>query len=70
MKLDVIFQAGSFEEAQAEIEKYFNQKMRLIKEDRSIFDQWQVRPAGRVFIPRVWTFRLVRSQGAFHFGTV
>jgi hypothetical protein len=70
LKLDVIFQAQSLEDAWRAVEKHFNQKMRLIKEERSIFEQWSVRPAGRVFIPKVWSFRLVYKDGVFHFGSI
>jgi hypothetical protein len=44
--------------------------MRLIKEEHSIFEQWQVRPAGGVFIPKVWGFRLVCKDGVFYFGSI
>jgi hypothetical protein len=70
LKLDVLFQAQSLESLQAEIEKHFNQKVRLIKEQNSIFEQWQVRSAERIFIPKVWTYRVIFHQGIFHFGTV
>jgi hypothetical protein len=70
LKLDVIFQANSLVEVQEGLEKHFNQKMRLIKEGQSIFEQWQVRPAGRVFVPKVWTFRVVFKDGVFYFGSI
>jgi hypothetical protein len=70
LKLEVVFQASSFEDAWEQVEIHFNQKMRLIKEEHSIFEQWQVRPAGSIFIPKVWSYRLVCKDGVFHFGTI
>jgi hypothetical protein len=70
LKLNVLFQASFLEGIQAEVERRFNQRVRLIREENSIFDQWQVRPAGGVFIPKAWTYRIVLNQGAYYFGTV
>jgi hypothetical protein len=73
MKLDIIFQilqTVSLDEVQIEIEKYFGQKVQLIKEEHSIFEQWQVRSVERVFVPRVWTYRLVYRDGVYYFGTI
>jgi hypothetical protein len=73
MKLNIIFQisrTASLDEIQAEIEKYFGKKMRLIKEEHSIFEQWQVRPADQVFVQKVWTYRLICRSGVYYFGTI
>jgi hypothetical protein len=73
MNLDIIFQiprTASLDEIQAGIEKYFGKKMRLIKEKHSIFEQWQVRPADRVFVPKVWMYRLICRDSVYYFGTI
>jgi hypothetical protein len=73
MKLDIIFEilkTISLDEIQVEIEKYFGQKMRLIKEEHSIFEQWQVRSADHIFIPKIWTYRLIYRDGVYYFGTI
>jgi hypothetical protein len=59
MKIDIIFQAGSFEEAQVGIERYFNQKMRLIQEYRSIFT------SGKCVLASEFSFRRCRRFGWF-----
>jgi hypothetical protein len=73
MNLDVIFQLSqtvTMEEVQSDIERYFNQKIRLIKEEHSIFEQWQVRSADHIFIPKAWTYRLIYRDGVYYFGTI
>jgi hypothetical protein len=70
LKLNVLFRHSSLDGIRIEIEGYFNQKVRLIKEENSVFEQWQVRSAERVFIPKAWTYRVIFHRGEFYFGTV
>jgi hypothetical protein len=70
LKLNILFHASSLEGLQAEVERHFNQRVRLIREENSIFNQWQVRPGGGVFIPKVWTYRIVFDGGLYYFGTI
>jgi hypothetical protein len=59
MKLNILIQANSFDEIKKKVENYFKQDMRIIKEEKSIFDSWCVRPSGRIFVPEVWKYRIL-----------
>jgi hypothetical protein len=68
LELKIIFWASSLGEVQIELGRHFGQKVRLIKEERSIFEQWQVRSAERIFIPRAWTYQVMYRDGCIFSG--
>ena len=51
------------------VEKYFNTNIRLIKLENSIFEQYEIRPIKRIFIPKIWSYRIVFNK-KFHFGII
>jgi hypothetical protein len=70
MELKIIFQADSFDEIKNKVEAYFKQDMRILKDERSIFASWSVRPSKRIFIPEVWKYRIIFNKEAYYFGTI
>jgi stage III sporulation protein SpoIIIAA len=64
---------GSYESEEGALKglkDYFGHDMRLCREKLSIFEQYQVRPVQRVFIPKIWSYRIVVQHGKWNFGTV
>jgi hypothetical protein len=70
MKLNILVQANSFDEIKKEVRDYFKQDMRILKEERSIFTSWSVRPSKRIFVPEVWKYRIFFNEGSYYFGTI
>jgi hypothetical protein len=70
MQLNVLISNSSFESLRKEIEMYFGGAIRWIKEEHSIFESFQVRPIERVFIPQIWSYRIIKYNGIWSFGTI
>ena len=69
MKLNILFSENSIEDLTDLIEIQFNCKIRVIREELSIFESYQIRPIGK-FIPKIWTYRVIAKNGQYHFGTI
>lgn len=70
MKLNIIHSAKDLPDAHDFAEKYLNCELRILRCKMSVFEQYEIRPAERKFIPKIWTYRIVVSNGMFNFGTV
>ena len=70
VKLDSLFDKESMDDLMKLVNGYFGTEMRLIRSDMSLFEQYEVRPKKRVFIPKVWEYRIVAKQGKYFFGRV
>ena len=68
MQLRYIHKDKTLEELLVKINEYFSQKMKVIKIPLSVFEQYDVRPADRIFIPEIWKYRIVSHLGEYHFG--
>ena len=70
MKIKTLFDADSIEDLTVQINKYFGVKMRVIPSKLSLFEQYELRPKSRIFIPEVWRYRIVAQQGKYFFGKI
>jgi hypothetical protein len=70
MQLNIIFTEENFELIKIKIDNYFSQSMRILKVDHSIFEQYEIRPTERIFIPKIWSYRILKNNGLYHFGTI
>jgi|LSPY01.1.fsa_nt_gi hypothetical protein len=70
MKLDIIAHALTFEEIQDLVNNHFKEKMRFMKEELSIFDSYIIRPEKRIFIPKIWSYRVLCKNNTYYFGTI
>jgi hypothetical protein len=68
MRLEVIHQADSMDEMKNMTEGYLGSKLRIIRENWSVFETYLVRPEGRKFVPEVWKYRIVCQNGKYTFG--
>ena len=68
MKLNSLFSADSIEDLTEQINQYFSVKVRVIPSSLSLFEQYEVRPKARVFIPEVWRYRIVAKNEKYFFG--
>jgi hypothetical protein len=70
MKLDIIFSDSDFQIIRKKAEEYFERELRIIKIPNSIFEQYEVRPLKREFIPQIWKYRILFYNKKFHFGKI
>ena len=70
MKLECLFDADSLDELAVKINAHFGVKMRVIRSGMSLFEQYEIRPEERVFVPGVWRYRIVAKNGKYSFGVV
>ena len=68
MKLDYLFEEVSLDELIIKINQYFGMGMRIIHLKRSVFEQYEVRPQKRMFIPEICRYRIVAQHGKYFFG--
>jgi len=68
MKLNIIRQEQDFEALKIFIDLHFKNEMRFIKLDMSIFEQWIIRPVQKIYIPKIWSYRIVYDKGQYVFG--
>jgi len=68
MILDCICDADSMDELLDKIHIHFGLEVRFIRSEMSLFEQYEVRPKDRIFIPEVWKFRIVVKNGKYWFG--
>jgi len=69
MELDILFNTSTLEGMEKRINIYFDQTMKIYKEQMSLFEAYQVRPKEK-FIPKVWKYRIVGRDGKYYFGTL
>jgi hypothetical protein len=70
VRLNIIYQTSEKEDMEVFIENHFNTKIRWIQLELSMFEQYQVRSTERVFIPKIWSYRIVHKNGQYIFGTL
>jgi hypothetical protein len=70
MKLNVISQVKSLDEAKQFSEQYFHQALRYFQVENSIFTAWIIRPVDRIHIPGIWRYRIMFQNEYFYFGTI
>ena len=70
MQLSIIHYSQSLASLKGLINQYFKQEMKLVRAEMSLFEQYDVRPVGRVHIPGVWKFRVVATGGVYYFGKI
>jgi hypothetical protein len=68
MELKVVCQFESLEDTVFAAEAYLGHNLRVIRENLSVFESYQVRLADHVFVPRIWAYRIVRKGGTYYFG--
>ena len=70
MKLNVLFNATSLDDLLILINKHFGIPMKTFRINMSMFEQYEIRPVQRVFVPRIWSYRILASKGYYYFGTL
>jgi hypothetical protein len=70
MKLNIISQAKSFEEARQFSEQHLHYALKYFQVENSIFTSWMMRPADKIHIPGIWRYRIIFQNGRFYFGTI
>jgi len=70
MKLSVILKNSSLDSVLNDIENHFGERMRAIQMKMSMFEQYEIRPVRRVFVPKIWSYRIVCKGGEYQFGTI
>ena len=68
MKIKCIFDADSIDILTIKINQYFGAGMRIILSKLSLFEQYEIRPKSRFFIPEIWKYRIVARKGKYIFG--
>jgi len=70
MELQIILQADTLDELQTLIEQHFQQKIKIHQENLSMFEQYQIRPLERKFIPKIWEYRIICRNAKYYFGVI
>jgi hypothetical protein len=70
MELKIISSASTLTEVCLRVDKYFGMSMRIFQIKNSMFEQYDIRPAYRVFIPQIWKYRIIVNKGQYLFGTI
>ena len=70
MELKILESKDTLNEALEAAGAYFRLNMKAIKSTLSMFEQYELRPIARVFIPEVWKYRIIAKNGKFHFGKI
>jgi hypothetical protein len=70
MKLNIIFSSLEFQEIRKKAEEYFGKELRIIEIKNSIFEQYEIRPLKREFIPKIWQYRIILKDKEYYFGTI
>ena len=52
------------------IDQHFSTAMKPYRCQMSLFEQYEIRPIQRVFVPKIWSYRIVVREGKYHFGTI
>jgi hypothetical protein len=68
VKLQIISDTDTFDEICAKVNSYFGMEMRFIPCKMSLFEQYDIRPVERKFIPSIWKYRIVVRNGKYFFG--
>ena len=69
MKLEIIFSSNSMDELKMLIDQHFGIAMKTIQCKMSVFEQYEIRPMQRIFVPKIWSYRILVKDGKYHFGT-
>ena len=70
MKLEILCSSDSMDNILEQIDRHFNVTMKTYRSQMSMFEQYEIRPAQRVFVPRIWTYRIIAQNGKYYFGTL
>ena len=70
MKLEIIYTSDFMDNILEQIDQHFNVTMKTFRSQMSMFEQYEIRPAQRVFVPRIWTYRIIAQNGKYYFGTL
>jgi len=70
MELNIIFNAPTLDECQELIETYLKSKVKIQRINLSIFEQYRLYPGGKIFIPKIWNYRIVAKNNLYYFGTL
>jgi hypothetical protein len=70
VELNIIYQTSEKEAMEIFVENHFKYAMRWIPLELSIFEQYQVRSIEKIFIPKIWSYRIVHTNGQYIFGTI
>lgn len=70
MKLEILISENTLEELILKIEKYFQCNIRIFRSELSIFEQYEIRPNERKFIPKIWSYRIIAKNNQYHFGII
>ena len=70
MKLNCLFEDNSIDTLINKINQYFGVEVRTIRSKMSIFEQYEVRPKKRTFVPEVWRYRIMARDGKYYFGKI
>jgi hypothetical protein len=70
VEFKIEYSSSTLEGARKYAENFFDCKLRIIREEVSIFEQYQLRPIEHKFIKEIWKYRIIAKKGEFHFGTI
>ena len=62
MKLDIIFDSSDLDDLTSKINLYFDTEMRMIRPELSLFEQYEIRPKIKKFIPEIWKYRVIKKM--------
>ena len=68
MGLKILVTAYSLEQCIILASVELGAELKVYREENSVFEQYQIRPATKTFIPKVWSYRIVAKNGAYYFG--
>lgn len=67
MKINILLKHESIEGLQKLIEDYFESKVRIIREELSIYETYRIYPVKK-YISKLWNYRVINKNGFFNFG--
>ena len=70
MQLNIISYRDSMEQCQKLAEDMLGSKLRIIREEMSIFNSYRLYPGEKKFIPKLWSYRIVYKDNKYFFGTI
>ncbi len=70
MELQIIAQTDTLEECKTKAEEYLKIPLRIIQEKLSMFESYSIRPTERIFVPKIYTYRIICRNKKYYFGTI
>jgi hypothetical protein len=67
LKINILLKHESIEGLQKLIEDYFESKVRIIREELSIYETYRIYPVKK-YISKLWNYRVINKNGFFNFG--